>query len=224
MLPLLAVSALASGASAAFQFINGLKQQRQAASMYVPPRPTYTIPGEVSQATARAQSLANGPMAGFGQALAKVGANTASTVRAAQESGSPSNALAVIAAAGDSQNNATSNLYQQNAQFQRQGAAALISQLGTQAQYADKAWDYNKRKPYEEAAAAKSALTQAGATNVNSGLAGLGSAITQGARGFMGGADASGVSGLFGGNKSQAGPYQMQYPSGGWPYGNANAA
>lgn len=186
-LPILAVAALASAGSSAFQFINGIKQSRQAAKIN-PVRPQYQIPDAVNQATGVAQNMANSAMPGFGQNLAKLGANTASTVRAAQESGSANNALAVIAAAGDSQNNATNNLYTQNAQFQRQGAQALISQLGTKAQYEDKAWDYNQRKPYEEAAAAKAALTQAGATNTMNGLAGLGSAATQAARGAMPGA------------------------------------
>lgn len=187
-LPIMAISALASGVSAAFQFVNGIKQQRQADAMKVPPRPKYEAPAASQQALGVAQNQANGQMPGMGQSLAKVGANTASTINAAQQSGSANNALAVIAAAGDNQNNATNAVYNQNAQFQRAGANQLISQLGVQAGYQDKAWDYNKRKPYEEAAAAKSALSQAGKTNMNNGLAGIGSAITQGARGFMQGA------------------------------------
>lgn len=179
MLPL---AALAGGISAGFQLYSGLKQLRQASQINPGARPTYATPEAVKQATGIAQNNANSAMPGFGQAIARLGANTASTIKAAQETGSPNNALAVIAAAGDSQNNATNSLATQNAQFMRQGSMALMGQLNTVGQYQDKEWQLNKQKPYEDAVAAKAALTQAGNTNLAGGLTGVGASATQAER------------------------------------------
>ena len=175
--------AAASMVPAAYQFIAGLKQTRQAGRMN-PVRPTAALNASTTAATGIAQNLANAGMAGYGQAIGNVRQNTASTVRAAQESGSANNALAVIAAAGANENQAVGNLDVQNAKFRQSGQQFLAGQLNRQAGEEQRVWDWNTRQKYLEQAATKSALTQAGAQNTNNALGGLAAAIVMGARNF----------------------------------------
>lgn len=181
MFPFLAAAA---AVPAAFQFIAGLKQTRQADRMN-PVRPTMSVSGATKQATGVAQNLANAPMAGYGQAVNNVRQSTASTVRAAQESGDANNALAVIAAAGNNESNALGNLDTQNAKFKQAGQQFLAGQLNRQAGEEQRVWDWNNRQKYLEAAGAKSALTQAGNQNMNNALGGISTAAAMGANAFM---------------------------------------
>ena len=178
--------ALAGVVPAAFQFISGLKQTRQADRMN-PTRPTMALSDSTQQATGIAQNMANAGMAGYGNAVNNVRANTASTVRAAQETGSANNALAAVAAAGATEANALGNLDTQNAKFKQAGQQFLAGQLNRQAGEEQRVWDWNSRQKYLEAAGAKSALTQAGAQNANNALGGFAAAFGTGARAFMGG-------------------------------------
>ncbi len=203
---------------AAYQFISGLKQTRQAGRMN-PMRPTMGLADSTRQAAGIAQNMANGSMAGYGQAVANVRQNTASTVRAAQETGSANNALAVVAAAGATEANALGSLDTQNARFKQTGQQFLAGQLNRQAGEEQRVWDWNNRQKYLEQAGAKSALTQAGAQNTNNALGGMASALGTGARAFMAG---NGGAGGFGrGAGSQ--PFSLLprgVPGGGPDYSN----
>lgn len=176
--------AAASIVPAAFQFISGLKQTRQADRMN-PTRPTMGVSASTLAATGTAQNAANAGMAGYGQALDNVRQNTASTVNAAQQTGSANNALAVVAAAGADANSATNGLDTQNAKFKQAAQQFLVGQLDRQGTEEQRAWDWNSKQKYLEQAGAKSALTQAGNQNMNNALGGFAAAATLGARGFM---------------------------------------
>lgn len=180
---------------AAFQFIQGLKQTRQADRMNVT-RPTMQLAGSTVAATGAAQNLANANMAGYGNALNNVHANTANTVRAAQEMGSANNTLAVIAAAGANENQSVNYLDTQNAKVKQAAQQFLVGQLNRQAGEEQKVWDWNKKQAYLEAAGAKSALTQAGAQNTNNALGGVAAAVGMGAKWFMSGKAGAGGFGV----------------------------
>jgi hypothetical protein len=174
-------AAALGGAGGIFNIISGIGQENQANSIYkTNQRPIYNIPASENGALNLAQSQYDDPnLPGYGALQNQLGANTSGGLAAAQQSGGNSgDIIDAISKLYNSKNQANINLGVQGAQFRRQNAANLQSQLGTQAQYEDKAFNYNQDAPYEQNLAKANALLGAGRQNVASGansLAYLGS-------------------------------------------------
>jgi hypothetical protein len=165
---LAAIPSLAQGIAGAFQYAKGNRMNVV--------RPEYNIPNEVLEATANARQLAGANMFA-GQQLAQnnISRSTANTVNAAQQAAtSSSGLLAAITAANQNENQSMNQLAAQAGQFKIQNQQALNQQLGQQAQYQDKAWDWNKKQKFVEESDAKRALMGAGMQNIMGGLQGIG--------------------------------------------------
>lgn len=143
-----------------------------------PQRPKYTVPQEVQDKLAQNQVNLNARSAGAARANENIFANQATTLQnATQAGGGISNQLLAGAMAQANTNQALGDLSASEMEdFQRRlgNLGAVQSEMG---QYRDKAFDYNQNQPFQDAAAAKSALIEGGIQNLfgsSQGFAGLG--------------------------------------------------
>jgi len=143
-----------------------------------PKRPTYTVPQEVQDKLAQNQVNLNARSAGAARGQDNIFANQASTLLNAQQAGGGiSNQLLAGAMAQANTNQALGDLSTSESEdFQRRlsNLGAAQSEMG---QYRDREFDINKMQPFQDAAAAKSALIEGGIQNLfgaSQGLAGLG--------------------------------------------------
>jgi len=143
-----------------------------------PKRPTYAVPQEVQDKLAQNQVNLNARSAGAARANENIFANQATTLQnAAQAGGGISNQLLAGAMAQANTNQALGDLSASEMEdFQRRlsNLGSVQSEMG---QYRDKEFDINKMQPFQDAAAAKSALIEGGIQNLfgsSQGLAGLG--------------------------------------------------
>lgn len=143
-----------------------------------PQRPKYTVPQEVQDKLAQNQVNLNARSAGAARANENIFANQATTLQnATQAGGGISNQLLAGAMAQANTNQALGDLSASEMEdFQRRlsNLGAVQSEMG---QYRDKEFDINKMQPFQDAAAAKSALIEGGIQNLfgaSQGLAGLG--------------------------------------------------
>lgn len=156
-------------------------------------RPAYEIPGGIKEGTAIARNLATTGLPGYQTMQDNLSGQTAGAVRSIKEAGgSGPEKLAAIAGAYGSQMNQSRNLGVQNAQAQVQNQRGLQSQLGVQAGYQDKAWQWNQQDPYVQAMAASQRLREGANQNIYGGLKGMAGAAMMGAGGGM----TDGASGL----------------------------
>lgn len=178
-LPMLAGLAISSIPSI-FKMIQGASQLGKAKKMKVE-RPTYQTPNEVLDATSMYRQLAGtNRLAGQSYAEDNINKSTSTSIRsAANAGGSSAQILSTIAGLNANENEATNQLQVQGAQNQMQNQGRLGQQLGVQAGYRDKEFEYNKDQPFQDAANTRSALYGAGQQNLMGGLDGLaGSATT----------------------------------------------
>lgn len=143
-----------------------------------PQRPKYTVPQEVQDKLAQNQVNLNARSAGAARANENIFANQATTLQNAQQAGGGiSNQLLAGAMAQSNTNQALGDLSASEMEdYQRRlgNLGAAQSEMG---QYRDKEFDINKMQPFQDAAAAKSALIEGGIQNLfgaSQGLAGLG--------------------------------------------------
>jgi len=143
-----------------------------------PQRPKYTVPQEVQDKLAQNQVNLNARSAGAARANENIFANQATTLQNAQQAGGGiSNQLLAGAMAQANTNQALGDLSASEMEdFQRRlsNLGAVQSEMG---QYRDREFDINKMQPFQDAAAAKSALIEGGIQNLfgaSQGLAGLG--------------------------------------------------
>lgn len=143
-----------------------------------PQRPKYTVPQEVQDKLAQNQVNLNARSAGAARANENIFANQATTLQnATQAGGGISNQLLAGAMAQANTNQALGDLSASEMEdFQRRlsNLGAVQSEMG---QYRDREFDINKMQPFQDAAAAKSALIEGGIQNLfgaSQGLAGLG--------------------------------------------------
>ena len=143
-----------------------------------PQRPKYTVPQEVQDKLAQNQVNLNARSAGAARANENIFANQATTLQnATQAGGGISNQLLAGAMAQANTNQALGDLSASESEdFQRRlsNLGAVQSEMG---QYRDREFDINKMQPFQDAAAAKSALIEGGIQNLfgaSQGLAGLG--------------------------------------------------
>ena len=132
-----------------------------------PRRPTYTIPQEVQDKLGQNAMNLNARSAGAARAQDNIFQSQATTIQNAQQSGGGvGNQLLAGAMAQANTNRSLADL----SASEREDYQRRLGQLG-QAQsemagYRDKAFDFNQVQPYENAAAAKSALIQGGIQNL----------------------------------------------------------
>jgi hypothetical protein len=143
-----------------------------------PQRPKYTVPQEVQDKLAQNQVNLNARSAGAARVNENIFANQATTLQnAAQAGGGISNQLLAGAMAQANTNQALGDLSASEMEdFQRRlsNLGAVQSEMG---QYRDREFDINKMQPFQDAAAAKSALIEGGIQNLfgaSQGFAGLG--------------------------------------------------
>lgn len=159
-------------------------------------RPEYKVPGAIQEGTAMARNLAQTGLPGYQTMQDNLSGQTAGAVRSIKEAGgSGPEKLAAIAGAYGSQMGQQRNLGVQNAQQRVANQRALQSQLGVQAGYQDKAWQWNQQDPYIQAMDAARRLREAANQNIYGGMKGMASA------GIMGGTgDFSAITGGKGGS------------------------
>ena len=143
-----------------------------------PQRPKYTVPQEVQDKLAQNQVNLNARSAGAARGQDNIFANQATTLQnATQAGGGISNQLLAGAMAQANTNQALGDLSASEMEdFQRRlgNLGAAQSEMG---QYRDREFDINKMQPFQDAAAAKSALIEGGIQNLfgsSQGFAGLG--------------------------------------------------
>lgn len=140
-------------------------------------RPTYAIPGAQQEALATARNMAYGAAPGLQVAENNMGRGLAGGVSSALQSGGPEGLAAAVRMA---QGNAdqSMNLAAMQEQWRAQSMGTLLSQLNRQAEYQDTAWRKNLEEPYLNASEKSAQLRDAGYTNVNDSLYGLGGSLS----------------------------------------------
>jgi len=150
------------------QTIKGSKMAKEAK------RPVYQRPGEITRYTKRAQSrAADTGFSGQTTAESKIGKATADVVQKAKDVADPMAYLDVVSRAGAQEQSQLQDVAMFAAQDRERRQQEADQALLLSAQYADKEFDINKMQPYQEKAAAASALKGAGIQNISGGLSGL---------------------------------------------------
>ena len=150
--------------------------------------PTYYIPGSQNAALNLAQSNYNDQgLPGQASMENSLSANTASGLNAAQQGASSSgDVIDALTKLYQNQNQNTMGLKIQAAQQHMANSQALQAQLGNQAQYEDKAFNYNQDRPYQQALQHGTSLQAAGRMGIQNALnsiTGLGASVANGAIG-----------------------------------------
>ena len=161
-----------------FQGVLGIKQLFDARKLEQSTfRPTYAIPGAQQEALATARNMAYGAAPGLQVAENNMGRGLAGGVSSALQSGGPEGLAAAVRMA---QGNAdqSMNLAAMQEQWRAQSMGTLLSQLNRQAEYQDTAWRKNLEEPYLNASEKSAQLRDAGYTNVNDSLYGLGGSFS----------------------------------------------
>jgi len=182
--PLTIAAIAGKGIQAGHQLYSSYTQKKKAKELEKTlKRPTYTPPTAARESLGIARDQALDPrMAGQSRMEDAARGNAGAYLQSVVQSGAGSNAI--LGAAGGSQRNldeALGGINQMAATQQERDQRNLQGELGRYAQYQDQQWDYNERQPYEEGAAAQSALTEASNRNLSGGIgafAGLASAAS----------------------------------------------
>lgn len=186
----LAAAGLASGGGI-YKTIAGARQAKRGKDILKNlVRPTYTRPGEVTQALNLAERNYLNGMPGANIAENRIGTSSATAMgTATQGASSSADVLDAATRINLNENNALNDLAVQEANFKQNALGGYLGELHNNATYADKEFDYNLNQPYQQKAAEASALIGAGNQNIYSGvsdIAGLGTNLLMG--GFGGGA------------------------------------
>jgi hypothetical protein len=163
------LSGLVGGLSSMF---TAKKQAQEAARIEANnPRPVYKRPQEYGTALDITEQLAYSPnFAGRGYMEEQVGANTANTLRAINEMGlGGAEGTALMSNIYGQEQEGRQEIGVMGAEQQNQGLLQLLQQLQIGAGYSDQEFDINKQQPYEQGAAAASALRGASMANKDVG-------------------------------------------------------
>lgn len=179
---------LAAAVPSIFGTISGIIQRNKGMKMMKNnARPIYRRPSEVGQGLALSeQQYLNGGMPGTANLIDNIGsANANASDMAIQAASSGGDALDAITKLNYNQNQQFNNVAAQEAEFKAGQLDNYQQQLGIGAQYADKEFEYNQNQPYQDRAAAASAMIGAGNTNVGNGLNGVSQLATTALMGGM---------------------------------------
>lgn len=168
-------------------------------------RPDFTIPGSELESLQLAKDMASTGMPGLGAAQGRLDQTTANTIATIERLGvgGPTSINAASRAYGN-QLNAENDLAVKDAEFRQRNKQLLGQELDENAQWQLEEWNWDKRLPYENTAAAIQALREGSMRNKNAAwkdLLGTGANFLLG----MGGDDGNPFAGLFSGGKSGSG-------------------
>lgn len=173
----LIVSALAAAVPLVVKGITGISQQQKAKKLAAGlVRPKYEVPKTITEAVEQARQLAMERMLpGQSRTEERISAATAGGVEAAKEAGAGSaGVLSAASRLGKGEQISQLELGRQAAEANLQNKARLSSILMGAAPAEEKAFEYNTIAPYQERAAAISALKGSGMQNVQGAVEGIG--------------------------------------------------
>jgi len=140
----------------------------------------YNIPDEVSEMVAMARKRLENPLPGADLQRERIEQSTARGIASAERLGGASgSAIGLASEMLGKELEGMNNLAIQESQAQLQAEKALTDQLGTSAQYTDRAFDLNVRRPYEQALAEFFSRRQQGEANLFGGMSDVGYAGQQ---------------------------------------------
>jgi hypothetical protein len=171
------VAASVAAGATAFKGISGAMQVSKGKNMAKNNiRPIYTRPNEVSQGLSLAEKgYENAVMPGTSQAINNISATGAAAFGSVRDSATNSgDVLDAITKVNFNQGQQFNDLASRQALYKQQQLGNLQAQLANSAQYGDKEFSYNKDQPYQDTAAAASALIGAGNQNLGSAVNELG--------------------------------------------------
>lgn len=174
-----AIPGLLTGGFKAISGMNQVREGKRLASQNV--RPTYRRPGEVITAEAIAERNYLNGMPGADIARSGINLNAAAAYGAAERGASSGGDLLDAATKiGLNTNQSMGQLAAQEAQYKITSGNAYNDALMKSAAYTDKEFSYNQDDPFQQKAAAASALINSGNKNIFSGLddvAGMASSV-----------------------------------------------
>lgn len=169
----------------------GASQLRKAKRIK-PVRPTYKTPKEKLETAAMYRNVLKGEDPVTKRAEASIEKQAANQVsRASKYATSGGDVLGMLGSIQESAGEATQNLASQEAQRRASNMGAYATAMRDVASEKSKAWDYNKKQKFEEMSEAKSALTESGIQNIQSGFDEASAAAAKLAGGGEGGDKAS---------------------------------
>lgn len=172
-------------------------------------RPNRAIPGAMLESLGLARANAYGARPGTALAQAALGRNLAGGMSSALQSGGPEGLAAAAAMAQNADTSAMDMAAQQDS-WRAGQQQQVLSQLNMLKEEQDKSWDWNKRQPYIDASMKSEQLRDAGTTNVNDSMYGIGGAVSSFAGNPLlraaraGNSTASAMSGMAGAGVSSA--------------------
>jgi len=184
-----AIASLVGGVTNAISSSRTAKQQAEEAAKIEAnnKRPIYTRPKESLTALNLAEQMAYSPnFAGRGYAEEQLGAGTANAIRGMNETGlGGAESAALLASLYSQQQEGAQGIAAQGTAQQNAGLLELLSQLQTQSAYSDQEFNVNKQMPYEQGAAAASALRGASMANKDVARRGITNSISSLGYGLM---------------------------------------
>lgn len=130
-------------------------------------RPLFTIPNAAQNAMAGQETLASGQAPGLSTAMNQLSQAQAGSTAAVQNSGGGGGErLAALTMLNQNAGNQALGLGAQQQQWQAQQQQNLINLQNQYADWQQRAWEYNKYKPYEQAMAKAAELRNAANTNI----------------------------------------------------------
>ena len=150
------LAALAQGGIGLAQMVGGIATK-------APDRPKYSPAPAIQQAVNLAEREASAIMPGYGHATQQINQNTANAVNTvAQNASSSSDILNAAGGAQTRANMSMSDLVRMSMQDKARRRGVHLQTLGQLANEQNKAWEYNQRRPFEEAREVRSSLLGGG--------------------------------------------------------------
>lgn len=158
-----------------FKIVKGIQYGTDSAGYAATKRPPYEIPQAMKDYLAQAKfRAATSGLPGEGRIKARMGAQTASSQRAIQQSGqSAASQLQALAALDQSSKNQIAELGVQSARQKERDLGQLYSAEQAMAGEQRRQWEWDKRGPYENAMATAARLQKASTGAIFTGLEGL---------------------------------------------------
>lgn len=205
----LTVSAIVSAGVGAYNLWKSSQDQDKADELAKAPRPNYHN-SAIDQYLGLAKNMASQTRyPGQDRAEQNVGTNLASGINAATQAGSSSaGILSTISGLQNNANQADAGIAEKGLEYQDQNKRNYQQALQTDAQYADKEFDFNKAQPYMAAQQAAAGYRNASRAEQGAGIGGIAGGVGSAAIGVAG-PDASNGSWLrnlfgMGGNSNSA--------------------
>lgn len=171
-------SALLAAVPAVTKGVTGLIQMGKAGKLGRK-RPIYRRPKEIIEATKSAKLRASGiRLPGQGKIEEGMEAGTSNLIRQAEKASDPGAFLQTLTTQVGKTQAEKTKLGIKAAQEYQARQKEKDAALKEAAKFTEKEFDINKMQPYKEAAAAKSALTEAGIKNIASGVTGVAGAAS----------------------------------------------